>query len=183
MINYVVGDTTKPIGGGNKLIINIVNDVGKWVSDFVLAISKRWKLPEEAYRDWHRELEYANCNDYCSHIYGEDTYEVTQFVLGQIQPVKVSSDITVINMIAQRSVGMLSLHKPNGLFVKIPPIRYYALEECLYRVFNVASRLGASVHGPRIGAKRSDGDWKKIESIIEKTLCDNGISVTIYDFE
>lgn len=49
-ITYVVGDATEPIGDGPKVIAHCCNDVGAWGAGFVLALSRKWPEPEEAYR-------------------------------------------------------------------------------------------------------------------------------------
>ena len=35
------------------MIVHVCNDIGGWGAGFVVAISRRWKAPEEAYRKWH----------------------------------------------------------------------------------------------------------------------------------
>ena len=52
-ILYIKGDATAPIGSGVKVITHICNDIGGWGKGFVLALSKKWKMPEEAYRQWY----------------------------------------------------------------------------------------------------------------------------------
>lgn len=47
-ILYIKGDATAPIGSGVKVITHICNDIGGWGKGFVLALSKKWKMPEEA---------------------------------------------------------------------------------------------------------------------------------------
>jgi hypothetical protein len=42
-ITYVKGDATHPNEKGNKIIV--------WGAGFVLALSKRWKQPEESYEE------------------------------------------------------------------------------------------------------------------------------------
>lgn len=81
-INYLVGDATNPIGDGIKIIAHISNDSNKWGAGFVIALSKKWKQPEETYRK--------------SNVYN----------LGDVQFVKVENDIYVANMIAQHGVGL-----------------------------------------------------------------------------
>lgn len=49
-IRFVKGDATAPAGDGAKVIVHVCNDLGKWGKGFVLAISKRWKEPEQAYK-------------------------------------------------------------------------------------------------------------------------------------
>ena len=79
-INYVVGDATRPIGEGNKIICHICNDIGAWGAGFVLAVSKRWGYPEHHYRARQK------------------------YPLGHVDVLKVEDGIYVANMIAQHSV-------------------------------------------------------------------------------
>ena len=153
-IRYVKGDATKPLGDGEKYIVHICNDIGGWGAGFVLALSNRWEGPEEMYRKWYG--------------YGYI------FELGRIQRVKVEDDITVINMIDQHRTGYTKGE---------PPIRYNALHTCLCKVGRAANDSGASVHMPRIGCGLAGGQWDIVEKIIKETLTDNGIEVTVYDFD
>jgi hypothetical protein len=54
VIRYVTGDATRLIGVGPRVIVHVCNDVGKWGAGFVLALSRRWREPEAAYRAWYR---------------------------------------------------------------------------------------------------------------------------------
>lgn len=153
MIQYVVGDATNPSGAGNKIIAHICNDVGGWGKGFVLAISKKWKEPEQSYRQWYHSKD--------------------NFGLGKIKIVPVTQDIAVANMVAQKGIRTGS---------KVPPIRYEALEECLERLATEAKERDASIHMPRIGCGLAGGKWDIIEPLIEKTLVQQGVSVTVYDF-
>lgn len=78
-IAFVRGDATQPEGQGTKVIIHVCNDVGAWGAGFVVALSRRWRAPEE--------------------LYLESPYSKR---LGVIQCVKVEPDVDVVNMIAQR---------------------------------------------------------------------------------
>jgi len=80
-IEYIKGDATAPQAKGVKIIAHICNNIGGWGKGFVLAVSKRWKAPEQSYRKWHRER--AN-ND---------------FELGNIQVIQVEQYIHVANML------------------------------------------------------------------------------------
>jgi O-acetyl-ADP-ribose deacetylase (regulator of RNase III) len=66
---------------------------------------------------------------------------------------------------------------------KGPPIRYEAIEKCLFQVEQKATELSASVQMPRIGCGLAGGKWSKIEPIINKVLCENNVLVCVYDFE
>ena len=53
MINYVTGDATEPIIRP-CIIAHICNTEGKWGKGFVLALSKKYPLAEEGYREWFK---------------------------------------------------------------------------------------------------------------------------------
>lgn len=154
-INYLKGDATNPQIKGNKIIIHICNDIGGWGKGFVMAISKRWKKPENEYRKWFQS--------------GEN------FNLGEIQMVQVEEDVWICNMIGQ--------HKTFTNSKGIAPIRYEAVEKGLNKLIDEALQLNASVHMPRIGCGLAGGKWEEIETIIETTLLKNNVEVFVYDFE
>ncbi|KIC61828.1 macro domain-containing protein [Chryseobacterium taiwanense] len=154
-ITYLKGDATNPQIEGNKIITHICNDIGGWGKGFVLAISTRWKNPENEYRKWFQN--------------GEN------FTLGEIQMVLVEDNLWVCNMIAQHKI----ITNSKG----IPPIRYEAVEKCMEKLSDEALKLNASVHMPRIGCGLAGGKWEEIEPIIERTLQKNNIEVFVYDFE
>ena len=78
-IKYVVGDATAPQGESKKIICHICNDIGAWGAGFVLALSNKWRYPEDFYRARH-------------------TYP-----LGHADVLSVEENVYVANMIAQRS--------------------------------------------------------------------------------
>ena len=152
-ILYIKGDATAPIGSGVKVITHICNDIGGWGKGFVLALSKKWKMPEEAYRQWYKSQE--------------------EFTLGAVQFVNVENKLYVANMIGQHGIYTDS----KGL----PPIRYDAVRQCLKEValFTIAHK--ASVHMPRIGCGLAGGKWELMEQIIKEELITKEIAVTVYD--
>lgn len=159
-IKYLVGDASKPVGSGVKIIAHVCNDVGAWGAGFVLAISKMSAAPENAYRSWYKAR----------------TASGTPFALGEIQVVKVSDDLYVANMISQH--GLRSKDNP-------VPLDMVGLKNCLEKlsVFCRSSGLSAEVHMPRIGAGLAGGRWESIEPIISSVLCDAGVPVIVYDFK
>lgn len=155
-INYIKGDATAPQAKGIKIIAHICNDLGGWRKGFVLAISKRWKAPEVAYRLWHRQRAKNN------------------FGLGEIELIQVEKYVYVANMVAQRGMKTGS---------KGVPIRYNAVEQCLEKLTIEAKNLEASVHMPRIGCGLAGGKWTNIEPLIHNTLIKDNIKTVVYDFE
>lgn len=153
-VEYINGDATRPKEPGTKIIVHVCNDIGKWGMGFVIALSRRWKKPEQEF------LEASNRKD---------------LRLGDVQLIKVESDIWVANMIAQRGIKV----KKN-----LPPIRYDYLEKCLEYValFGINSK-DTSIHMPRIGCGLAGGKWNIVEAIIKRTLISKKIPVFVYDLK
>ena len=94
MINYLKGDATKPqVVDGDRLIVHICNNRGGWGRGFVVAISNRWKEPEQEYRK-----------------------NISEMRLGDIQIVQVEERLYVVNMIAQN--GFRNMSNPVPLSYK-----------------------------------------------------------------
>jgi O-acetyl-ADP-ribose deacetylase (regulator of RNase III) len=154
-LRVIKGDATSPQAKGPKIVAHVCNDLGGWGKGFVLAVSRRWPEPEKAFREWHRGRA------------GND------FGLGAVQLVQVQPDLWVANMVGQRGMRTGS----NG-----PPVKYQGIERCLAALTEQATRLGASVHMPRIGCGLAGGKWERIEPLIAGTLLSQDIATTVYDF-
>ncbi|MCC9072623.1 macro domain-containing protein [Flavobacterium sp. F-65] len=153
-IKYIKGDATSPDSEERKIIVHICNDIGGWGKGFVMAISKKWKKPENQYREWFKSK--------------------NNFELGKVQFVQVEEDFWVANLIGQHKINK----DENGN----APIRYDAIEKGLKEVASFANENKASIHMPRIGCGLAGGKWENIEPIILKTLSHNDVQVTVYDF-
>lgn len=161
-LRYIRGDATRPVGDGPRLLLHVVNDIGRWGAGFVLALSRRWSLSEEAY--------------YSLDKHGQG------FPLGLAQVVKVEENLWVVNMIGQHGVGIKGK--------KTPPIRYEAIREALQSVVQTAKDpalrgpyKACSIHCPKFGAGLAGGDWGVIEEIIKDELVSEGLNVTVYEFD
>lgn len=152
-IEYRKGDATSPLKSGNKIIVHVCNDIGGWGRGFVMAISKKWKKPEEYFRNWYSSKE--------------------NFALGEVQLVKVEEDIWIANLIGQHDIKA----DRNG----IPPIRYDAVSKGLNKIAGMTIQFKATVHMPRIGCGLAGGNWEEMEKIVIRELIDKGISVAVYD--
>jgi O-acetyl-ADP-ribose deacetylase (regulator of RNase III) len=155
-IQYLKGDATSPIGDNNRVIVHICNDLGKWGKGFVLAISKRWSMPEQIYKDSFKQEPKPS--------------------LGDVQFVQVEESLTVANIIGQHGV-----RSPCNKTTPAP-IRYEAVEQGLAAIASFAVDKDASAHMPRIGCGLAGGKWESIEPIIERTLIAKGVDVFVYDF-
>lgn len=154
VIQYVIGDATKPVTSKPAIIAHVCNDRGYWGKGFVLAVSKRWDEPELKYRAWAEEA--------------------LPLPLGATQLIPVERDVWVANMIGQR--GIRSVHG-------VPPVRYEAIATALEALAGHAKEREADIHMPRIGCGLAGGDWAKIEPIVISKLIEEGIGVFVYDLQ
>jgi len=166
-IHYIEGDATCPRYADLyklNVIVHCCNDQGGWGSGFVVALSKKWKTPEQNYRSIPKD----------------------QLILGDVSLSVVSTapPIVVANLIGQHGVGN------DG---PIPPIRYEALRKgfrTLVHKFDEHGFVGASggpmvgslvsIHMPRIGSGLAGGDWALIEPLIESTFIKADIDTYVY---
>ena len=155
-IQYLTGDATDPIiKVGNRIIIHICNDIGAWGAGFVLALSKRWKQPEESYRQWYADRNRNN------------------FALGAFQLVQIENNLSVANLIGQH--GIYSDNRG------MPPIRYEALKKSLISLVKDLQNLeDVTIHMPKIGCGLAGGSWDKVEEIINSTLIKQGYPCYVY---
>ncbi len=161
MIHYVTGDATDPQVTGNKIIAHVCNDIGGWGRGFVLSVTQRYPMAEWAYRGWYQK-----------NI--DPIREDPPFQLGEIQVVRVATDVFVANMIGQHGIV-----PKDGM----PPIRYDALAQCLQTLRVCAKALDASVHMPRIGCGLAGGKWTEIEPIVNRALALDDVKTYVYDFD
>jgi O-acetyl-ADP-ribose deacetylase (regulator of RNase III) len=152
-IRYVIGDATRPLGTGSRIIVHLCNDLGLWGKGFVLALSARWTEPEARYRSWSRG--------------GAEV----PFELGQVQVVAVEPTLWVANMLGQHGI-----RRPGGA----PPIRYDAVRTGLATVAQFAQLHKATIHMPPIGAGLAGGNWETISQLIREEVCARGVPVTVY---
>ena len=94
--------------------------------------------------------------------------------LGSIQMVEVDSDLWVCNLVGQDHI------RPKG---GIPPIRYEAFRKGFKALAIEACSRSATIHMPRMGCALAGGSWKIVELLIDDELVDEGLDVTVYDFD
>lgn len=166
MITYLNGDATDPIKKP-ALIIHVCNNCCGWGAGFVLAISRRWPEPEQAYRQW------------C-----QGSFKVPQiidekekdFVLGNVQFVPVlDKNIWVANMIAQDNYKRQG-HESGKVY-----LNYDALNKTLEKVFKFAKQKQLTIHMPKIGCGLAGGSWDVIEAMINPFT--NDVETFVYEIE
>ncbi len=153
MINYKTGINMFDVLPTDKsvMIPHVCNNVYAFGAGFALATARKYPAAKTAYLD-QEKLE-----------------------LGETQFVEVSdpaeSKIIIANMVAQHRLGSI-----NG----VPPIRYDALRKCMEQVKEYIEKSGITfeVHAPKFGAGLAQGDWSKIEPLIEELW--GNFDVTVY---
>lgn len=151
-IRYLVGNALAPRGDGPRIIAQVVNDATpRWGGGFARELGRHWMTVQDDFASWSRREGGLR--------------------LGQLHLATATDEISVASMVAQHGYG------PSDK----PRIRYAALDACLRELADEARRLGASVHVPRIGAGQAGGRWPIIAEMIEMSLVDRGIDVTVYD--
>ncbi|QEC61744.1 ImmA/IrrE family metallo-endopeptidase [Mucilaginibacter ginsenosidivorans] len=152
-IKIEFGDATKPRGNGIKVIAQVVNTSGGLGLGFGKSLSKNFPDVKSSLQQWHEDKK--------------------RFQLGSSQLVKISEDLYVFQMLAQKG-----LFEKNGEI----PLKYSYLRTCLISLQNACEKLHASVHMPMIGAGQAKGDWNVIQGIIFDELVNKDIDVNIYVF-
>ena len=152
-IHDLIGDATEPRGAGQKIIAHIVNDKSSdWGRGFGLFVAIKWPMVKENFHGWVKN----NKKD---------------FELGSSHLFRISEDLSIFHMVAQRGYG------PS----KQPRIRYQALKTCLVSLAKASREISATVHMPRIGTGYAGGNWNIISELIYENLLKQGIDVTVYD--
>lgn len=164
-LTYVNGDATEPQKEKDDEIVIIAhccNTLGAWGAGFVVALSKKWKQPEEAY---HNFIE----------MYKERRLPT----LGKVSYAKIDNHLVVANMIGQEGVRGPKNHKP---------VKYTALADAMREVVGyidmILNQVSAPVvvHCPKFGSDLAGGDWRIIEELIKEIWVDAGIDVKVYNF-
>lgn len=153
-IKYVVGDATEPQRlDENKIAVipHCCNDIGAWGAGFVLALSRKWKEPEQ-------------------HYLAAFSSKTNKPKLGDVQTVIVDRNVVIANIIGQKGV----LNKNN-----LKPVRYYAIRNGL-NILTKALPRNCEFHMPRMGCGLAGGNWADIEEIIKEIVLPK-FDVVVYD--
>jgi O-acetyl-ADP-ribose deacetylase (regulator of RNase III) len=152
-ITYLKGDATNPRGTGPRIVAHIVSNRGLiWGAGFGRAVRKKWPKVQDEFAKWA-----VGHHD--------------DFHLGNIRLSRVDDSLYIAHLVAQHGVG------PS----KTPRVRYGAVETCLQKLADFALAHNATVHMPRIGTGEAGGTWEIIGEIVEDTLCQKQVDVTVYD--
>lgn len=147
------GDATKPRGTGKKIIAQLVNTSAAVGRGFGYSLAKNYPIIKDELKRWQGDKH--------------------TFVLGQTNLIKVSANLYVLQMLAQK-----------GLYAKDNeiPLKYQALRQCLISLRETALDLKASVHMNAIGSGNAGGDWNLIIGMIHDEVVNFNVKVNIYLF-
>jgi hypothetical protein len=153
-ITIVTGNALQPRGGGNKLLVHVVNDTTpNWGGNgFAAALRRAYPDVQQDFRAWGASRAVLK--------------------LGRVRLFKVDDSLSVASLIAQRGYG-----EATG----VRRLRYAALEQSLEEVGDYAVAQNATVHMPRIGSGQGGAAWSVVQEIVMKSLCDRGVEVVVYD--
>ena len=152
-IRFVHGDIFEPRGSDLKVICQLVNDQARlWGGGVAKAAARKFPQAQREFSTWITTMPRRKR-------------------LGEVHFAQTNDLTFVASLIGQEGFGPADS----------PRIRYAALEHCLERVSEFASKRHASVHMPRLGAGQSGGSWDTVEEIVRDTLVNEGIAVMVYD--
>lgn len=150
-IYTVNGDATQPRGGGNKIIVQLVNTTAGVGFGFGRAMSVKWPLSKTTLQEWKVS---------------------NNFQIGNAKLTKLSNDTYVYQILAQKGIRP----KQEGETI----LSYVGLQKCLEELRFIALDLNGTIHMPMIGAGQARGDWNMIQGIIYDELVQHEIDVTVY---
>ena len=177
VLKTIQGDCTRPHreGAMKTIIPHVVNDMGRWGSGFVNAITKRWgNGPQQAYYAWHQE----RLETFSGAKWEVDVDQlVDPFALGGLQIVGLRNQVHIANMVGQhRTIDDTEDDRP--------PIRYGALAKAMASVGDYAETLlNVQICCPKFGSDLAGGDWNVIEQLIREIWVDRGLLVNVYEFD
>lgn len=148
MITYRIGNAARP-PETNAVIVHIVNDIGAWGGGFTAELDRVYNgSPGEFYREWASE----------------------GLHLGRVRWMSASPDVVIVNLCAQRGVGMDRRR-----------VDYRALQTCLAALAHrvTYARTIPTFHMPRIGCGLGGGRWEDVEPIIRAEM--DNLPVFVYD--
>jgi hypothetical protein len=152
-ITTIKGSALEPRGGGNRIIVQLVNDRARtWGAGFAKNARRKWPELQARFTEWF-DISKSDAR------------------LGAVHFAEIEPTLFLASVIGQHGYG------PSPK----PRIRYRAIAEALERVTFAAIEKTASLHMPKIGSGESRGSWEIVKDIIDDIVCRKGIPVTVYE--
>jgi hypothetical protein len=155
MLYVIKGDCTEPlmVENTNNIIIHITNDEKIWGSGIVMAISAKWKGPENKYRNWTEGFKQGAC-----------------------QLVPVDKDLYVANLVAQSGVGYFCGLAPvryGALEESLLRLKHLFIPKLIHKK--------TVLHMGEIGCGRGGGSLDKVKEILNRVFPDTTMYMYQYD--
>jgi len=149
MITYITGDLFNNLPNDKDILItHVCNDIPAWGSGFVVPLMAKW--PQLKTHHYLRKSK-----------------------LGETEFERVSDNIRVANMIAQKGVRGPQYARP---------LQDDSLVKCMETVA-LSLCLNEEIYAPKFGALRAGAKWEEIEVLINKIWISRGIKVTVFCYE
>lgn len=158
-IQFLNGDVLQD-SDEKRVIVHVVNNKGGFGRGIAKSIAEKYPQIRQQYKNWYNNFrEFAGATGGGSGLRIERT---KIFKLGNIQIVEVDENLSIINMLTQNGYMSEKNHVP---------IKYEALKECLYRVYDYVDDNPCSIWMPHlIGCGLAGGDRDKVLEIIDLTI-------------
>jgi hypothetical protein len=145
MIHYVIGNACEPCvpydHNNQAAILHIVNNRGGWGRGFVLALSKKWPITAQAYRN-------------------------ADYSLGRSSAVLVEPGLWVVNMSAQN--GYASAENPRPLRYDALATCLETVRDTFKQTDSTGTKT--TLHCPRIGCGLAGGNWETVKVLLLEYL-------------
>lgn len=157
-VTQIKGDVleaiTQNIKDETRILIHVCNNLGGWGSGFVVNLSKKWKAPEQMYRELFK-------------------YKKSKHQMGVNQYILVEPQVYVVNMIAQNGYKNAE---------NIVPLSYDALGECFKAIvlwIETENIQNPQIYCPRIGSVRGGANFEIIQIMLKEYFKD--IPINVYE--
>lgn len=132
------------LGESFGILVHGVNCRGRMGAGIGLTIAKRYPQVYKSYIAFCDRLRYRH-----------------DFLLGQVDFVKITDDLIIANAFTQHDYGRESIRY----------VSYDAVDSCFSKIGAYAASKNLPVMFPKIGAGLAGGNWDVISAIIESNRC------------
>ena len=167
MLNKIDGNVITYESKRSKLICHIVNTSNVMGSGVAYSLYKKWPMVKREYHEWGN-YQYYNTVD--------NLNRDVEWMLGQVQFLKVEPKVFVANMLGQRSPGGTTIDN-----VFLQPIRWDCVKECMLRVSEFANKYNCEIVCPYFGCERAGGKEEELLALINEVW--NNVEVTLVRFK
>ena len=137
-----------------RAIIHVCNDQGTFNKGFAKELARKYPIAKQKYVEWYKE------NQLNSETYKDKQY-IYKFQLGSIQEVKINDNLSILNMVCQKSYKSTSNPQP---------LSYYHLSKCLKLVSDTFTE-NTEIWAPYlIGCGLAGGKQSTVRQLLKEEL-------------